>query len=322
MNSVLETAIAFWKSAALFSALKVGLFEKLGENPLPADEIAQRCGLNPDSTSRLLRALSSMGMLKRDGELYYCAEPALDSLIPGREKNLTNFCRILGEDFNMGIWANIGSPEKSLQPVPIDETAYALPDKALAEQNLAQLGETEALKNAMDLKNALSLLDLGGGTGAYTIALCGRNPHLQALIVEKPEIAPLTMKIIAENEFDDRIHVMAKDWKDISFKEEFDVVLLSDVLYLPNFECEKLLDIAASALKKDGLIVIRGSFLSDTDDSLFPALFDINLLLHNNKFRNKTVSEIQSWLEKRGLADIKSQLLSELSTLITGKKTS
>ena len=322
MNEIFKTSIAYWESAVLFSALRINLFEKLGENPSTAEEIAFKCGIETDPVSRILRALAVMKLLRRDQDKYYCTGETMESLIPGREKNLTHFCRIMGEDFTNGLWLDLTKSGQRFDPVPqiVNESPVSHEIFTLGMQNLAQLGEAEALVKAADLSSAENLLDLGCGSGAYSIALCRKNPHLQAVVVDLPEVTAVTRKIIDENELDERIQVIPKCWEEVDYEEEFDAVLLSDVLYRSAMKCKELIVTVFKALKPGGQIIIRGYFLDDANDRLFPALFDINLSRSNSSQKNPEIGEVKGWLEEAGFEVTSAGHLTEMSSLLTGIK--
>ena len=322
MNKILETAVAYWRSAVLFNALSLNLFEKIGERLTTPEELADSTGEDTASLKRLLRALAAMKLLLRVDDRYRCSEDTLSSLIAGREKNLSHFCRVVGEDFFGGYWVNLSKPARVFQPEPvIVEESPADPALfTLAMQNLSLQGEASALIDAVDLSDKHYLLDLGAGSASYTIAFCRKNPSLQATVIDKPEVMEVARRIILENEQQDRIQTIGADWDDTDYREEFDAVLLSDVLYQEEAKSQKLVKIAQQALKPGGKLVIRGYFLDDTDDRLFPALFDINMQVHGKDQRSFEVAEIIPWLDSIDMTDIQSNPLTELSYLITAVK--
>lgn len=308
----------------MFEAFKINLFEKLGENVMDCNRIADLTGTDTHHLKRILRALAAMGILTRNQDLYSCEPGFLEFVIPGREKNLSHFARLMGEDFASGIWTKIGGQENT-QKLPLqvtDESPGRTGLFTMAMQNLSLIGEAEALNNQLNLTGRQKLLDIGGGSGSYSIALCKRHPGLTALVVDLPDVIPITRKIIVENEIDDRIGVLASDWSQVSFKKEFDVVLLSDVLYNSEEESRKLIALSKDSIEDGGMIAIRGYFLDDTDTRLFPALFDINLMMHNPENRNPSIEEVVNWLEAEGFIDIQSEPITEMSYLITAIKPS
>ena len=322
MNEILRTSIAYWESAVLFSALRLNLFERLGENPSTADEIAIKCGTEADPVRRLLRALAAMKMLKRDEDRYFCTGETMESLIPGRDRNLTHFCRIMGEDFTHGLWLDLTKSGQrfDLSPQVVNESPVSREVFTMGMQNLAQLGEAEALVKNINLSEAKNLLDLGCGSGAYSIALCRKNPFLQAVAVDLPEVTVTTRKIINENELDERIQVVSSNWAEVDYSEEFDAALLSDVLYRSAESCLELIQTGFRALRPGGIIIIRGYFLDGTDDRLFPALFNINLSRSSSGQKNPEIDEVKGWLEEAGFEVKSAGHLTELSSLVIGIK--
>jgi|GEM_PF-2041232 len=322
MNNILETSIAYWKSAVLFTALKWNLFEKLGERKLSVPEIAVLCGVETDPLQRILRALTAMKLIERGNDTYSCAPDSMDYLIPGREQNLSHFCRIMGEDFASGIWVDLSKSglRYDASPLIIRESPVSAELFTMAMDNLSHLEEAQSLVENTDLSQSKNLLDLGCGSAAYSIAFCRNYPHLQAVCVDQPDAAAIARKIVQENELEERIIVKSARWQDTAFRQEFDTVLLSDVLYQTENNCRELIDIAKNALRPQGVLLIRGYFLSDSDDRLFPALFDVNLSRNNASQKNYHIAEIMSWLQDAGFTSIETKPLTELSYLITGSK--
>jgi len=322
MNEILATSIAYWKSAVLFTALKWNLFERLGERKLTIEAIASLCQVENDTARRILRALCAMKLLIRADGLYTCAGTSLDFLISGRERNLSHFCRVMGEDFASGLWVDLTKSglKYTVSPVIIPESPISVELFTMAMDNISHQGEAQALVDNTDLSKCMNILDLGCGSAAYSIALCRRNPQLQAVGLDLPAVTAVTRKIVDENELDERITLKSGSWQEVDFTEEFDAVLLSDVLYEEEKTCWELINISQKALKKGGTLIIRGYFLTEEENRLFPALFDINLSRNNPKHRNYEVTTIVNWLQELNLQSIETKPLTELSYLITGYK--
>jgi hypothetical protein len=319
VNSILETSIAFWRSAVFLRALKLNLFEKLGSNPSSAGELAELLGVEAEGLSGLLRALAGMKLLLRKEDKYWCPEPVLNAAIPGGERNLSHFSRILSEDFIQGKWSKFlhgGGGEDFQYPTLIAEP-HPLQRLALAEQNLSLQGEAQTLVDSLDLKGKKRLLDIKGGSGCYGIALCRRYPGITAVLLEAREVAELARKVINENELDERIEVRDGDGKNEGFKDEFDIALLSN---LKGREGGELIKVGFQALTGGGLMAVRGYFLDDSDERLFPALLDLNLRLEGRGDFMPEVKMVENWLKETGFSEIVSQPLTELSYLITAVK--
>jgi hypothetical protein len=85
-NRLLESAMAFWRSAVLLSAHELGLFAELAVGPRDAGTLERRLGLRPDATADLLEALAALGFVERSGATYSNTPEAslfLDPAKPG-----------------------------------------------------------------------------------------------------------------------------------------------------------------------------------------------------------------------------------------------
>src|SRR5262252_9240164 len=69
---VIQMALGYWVSRALYAAAKLGLADKLAGGPRSAAELAKETGTLPSALHRLMRLLAGLGILKteRDGQRF------------------------------------------------------------------------------------------------------------------------------------------------------------------------------------------------------------------------------------------------------------
>src|SRR6185312_11645942 len=70
-DRLLESAMAFRRSAVLLSAHELGLFAELAVGPCDVGTLERRLGLVPDVTADFLDALVELGLVERCGEHFH-----------------------------------------------------------------------------------------------------------------------------------------------------------------------------------------------------------------------------------------------------------
>ncbi|HEY2412330.1 MAG TPA: methyltransferase [Pirellulaceae bacterium] len=138
-----------------------------------------------------------------------------------------------------------------------------------------------ALAEAVDASGCRTLLDLAGGTGIYSIALVQKNPHLRAIVYDRPDVLKVAAELVAEYGVQDRVDLVPGDMFVDPLPTGMDLVLLSNVLHdwdVP--ECKKLIGHSASALRDQGRLLIHDVFLNDAlDGPLAIALYSAALFI-------------------------------------------
>src|ERR687895_1789127 len=79
LNRLLEIANGFCVSQTFFTACTLGLFEELSKGPATAEALSQRINIHPNGCRRLLVALTHLGLVERENDVY-------------RNSELGNFC--------------------------------------------------------------------------------------------------------------------------------------------------------------------------------------------------------------------------------------
>ena len=97
-------------------------------------------------------------------------------------------------------------------------------------QHAGSLGPALVLDKKIDLSGRRSLLDVAGGSGAFSIALGRRYPELHATILDFPNVVEVANRFIAEAGLEDRIATVGGDAIQSEWPPAQDVILMSYLL--------------------------------------------------------------------------------------------
>jgi SAM-dependent methyltransferase len=186
--------------------------------------------------------------------------------------------------------------------------------------NLGTLGEAEVLRNVVDLDGCQEMVDVGGGSGLYSVVLCQKYHELRSTILDRRETLSITKDMIAGYKEAQRITLREADYTRDDFGEEVDVVLLSDVIY-DESEAALVLKKAWNCLRSDGILMIRG-YYSDPAQSkpFFGALFVLNMLLFDPESKTMTISSLEKQISRAGFTITRLAPLTEISTIVVARK--
>ena len=128
----------------------------------------------------------------------------------------------------------------------------------MGQHNRATAGQGEQLVKSVDLSDRCKLLDLGGGAGSYSIALCTANPDLHAVVVDQKEPLALARSLVEQHHLQNRISLQEGDFNSITLDIDYDVVLISGVVLIKSpEECKELFRRAHAALMPGGMVIVQ-----------------------------------------------------------------
>ena len=182
---------------------------------------------------------------------------------------------------------------------------------------LGVLGEAQALAASIDLSDRREMVDVGCGSGVYSVALCRQYPNLRVTLIDRPEVLDVAAGYVADSGVRPRVSLEPGDFLRDPYGRNRDVVLLSDVLHQESEVCLTMLRLAFEALKPGGLLMIRGYFSdSGAGQGPFAPLFDLDRLLTNDAREPLTVERVLGWVVDTGFKRGRSFILTEQSTCI------
>jgi predicted O-methyltransferase YrrM len=158
------------------------------------------------------------------------------------------------------------------------------------------------LAQRLSLTNARVLLDVGGGSGLFSIACLRQNADLRAIVWDRPEVLKVAGELAAANGVAERLECRPGDMFADAVPSA-DVVLLSNVLHdwdVP--QCQELIGRCAAALPAGGRLLIHDVFLNDALDGPLPIALYSAALFCLTEGRAYSAGEYRAWLSAAGLS--------------------
>ncbi len=321
-------AVAF---RAVLAAVNLGVFEGLRGGPLSAADLAGRIGADERGVVALLDALGSLGYVSgRDG-LYSNTSMTNRWLVRESPESVAAGFDYWGTILRE-LWGDLegsirdGAPRTNLygwvEAHP--EASRDFQEWMVATSRL--LGDEISRKLKLP-SQARRLLDVGGGHGAYSIALCRRHPQLTATVFDLPEALKAARENVAAEGLEDRIELREGDFLTQGLPTGYDVALLFNIVH--GFEAEQnaaLLQNVAVALGPGGLVAlveqVTGKAPSPTSRA-FAQLLGLSYF-HLLGGRIFSFEEIAGWLTAAGFENPRkiNLLRAPGNTLILGTKAS
>jgi predicted O-methyltransferase YrrM len=299
--------MAGWQPAkVLMAANRLEVFNVLGEELLPAREIARRCGTHPRSTRLLLNACVALGFLRHQNNRYGNTPEGLQLLVRGKPTYIGD--GINHSDWLWRTWGRLAEAVRTNKPVIAPGGPGEGPsihrDFILAMHDRA-MHTGEAFAEALDLTGRRQLFDAGGGPGTYSCLLARKYPELRCIVFDLPPATPIAEETIASFGLRDRVVTRAGDYFRDDFGRGNDVVLLSAVVHsMPPRRAKQLLRKAYDSLVSGGLVVVHENLIASNKISPTSAvLFSLNMLVNTGHGRSYSGREIMAWMRETGFAD-------------------
>lgn len=318
MSSIL---FAPWATYTVYTASKLKIFNFLAVRPMKVEELAEAVGAVPRFLKALLDACAVMGFLLRRENTFENSRLSSLYLVEGNPYYLGDIIEVLSIEAES--WKRLYDLMKKGEDADILGTeSETEPHRfTMGMNNLALIGEADALAQSLNLSGVQKMADVGCGSGIYSIILCRRFPELQAVLLDKPEVLKTTREMIKKSNLQHRIRMRPVDITIDAYGRSLDLVLISDVLYYEKSICFKVLRSALRSLSQGGLLVVRGYYSEPGgSDSLFGSLFNLGRLLFDPTREILTISLLTQWLNQLGFQDIDTFPLTEMSTCFIARK--
>ena len=312
---LMQLTTGFWAFKTLAAAHELDLFSRLsGTAGTTAGELAEALDIDERPADMILTGCTALGLLVKNDNRYVNSPLSEEFLVRGSPNYFGGWVRMLDQRLYPG-WGKLAEAIRTNRPTTWDPDRQSSIFDGEDPELLAVFWEAmhalststaRVLGQAVDLSGARTLLDLGGGSGAFDIELCRLYPDLTATVYELPKVADIAAGKIKEAGLTDRIGTMAGDFFAGSpLPDGYDTILLSMILHdWAADRCRAILRKCWAALPSGGQVII--SELLVNDERTGPpaaALMSLNMLIETEG-RNYTPAEYTAWLNEVGFGDI------------------
>jgi SAM-dependent methyltransferase len=259
-------------AAVLGTAMELGIFWLLADNPLSAPELAQSLNIPLNRCHYWLQVLGTLGLLEDNGKGYAPSSTARDAILQVQSQDTWAFQA--REDRDLSVYVqdlavNISKPMSAWQVTtltPADYFQQIEQDPLYSGRFTRKLYEihrsfAEHLANMLDLRGVKRLLDLGGGSGVVSFALLRKRAELNAVVVDVESVCQAGREIASENKLESRVTYLAADVLKDDLPTGFDMVMLCDVGSFSEILLRRIHDV----LNLKGRLVIVDKFAPSKD---------------------------------------------------------
>lgn len=198
-------AYAYKNAGVLLAALELDIFSKISAGQKTATSLAETLGVDEGKTDALLTALLALDLVQADGPTVRNAPDVERYLV---KSSNAYFGDGLLHTAQNG-YAAFGDLARHFRPRKSRYETISSDPKAAREMTVAgfnySLGSARRLTREFDFTQHSLLLDVGGGSGVYSITACQAAPALQAIVFDFPVICAITQEFIQKAGLQDRI---------------------------------------------------------------------------------------------------------------------
>jgi len=289
----------FVESRLMLTAAELDLFSKLAGKWLTVDEVALPERWDTRALRILLDALVVTGLLVKRAGTYSTTPLAAEFL--ARDGAMTILDNALHGAELWHQWSRLTSRVVGTgHPPQLDHNSAFIGAMHLLSPRLAP-----GIAALVRPEQARRFLDVGGGSGAYTMAFLNRDRTLKATILDLPEVLPICREHLIEGDFLEHVELVAGDLTRDEFPGGQGLVLLSAIIHMLSLPQNiELFRRCFRALLPGGRVVIRDYVMSA--DRLQPragTLFAVNMLVATEGGDTHTFAEIRSALAAAGFVE-------------------
>jgi len=322
LNTIRELASAFQESRILLSAVELDLFTSIKESGISSQLISEKLQINPHACERLLNALVSLKILTKHKDLFFNTSESFNFL---SKKSRNYQGGLMHTNHLWNTWSHLTEVVRtgvSAHPDEINERSAdwlfafinAMHDRA-KRQAPQQLSD-------VDLTGIKTILDIGGGSGAYSMQFITQNSGIKATAFDLPNVIPITKKFIDQDGFTGKIDTYPGDYTKDELPSGFDLVFLSAIIHSNSLETNRdLIRKCFKSLNKGGKIIIQDWIMNDDrTQPISGAIFAINMLVGTESGDCFTEQEVKAMLKDAGFRNISRKEFDSGLSQLTARK--
>jgi SAM-dependent methyltransferase len=297
----------FQVPCVLAAAADLDVFNLLEAAPLSAAEAAGRLHCDLRAMTILLDALAGIGVVVKTDDRYALAPAVAPLVVDGSPHSVAAMLRHQANCLRRwsrlpwvvqaGRQADAGS---SVRGPEADQQSFIGAMHDISNSVAAPLIQE------INPGGFRCVLDVGGGSGTWTLAWLQAEPAARAILFDLPAVIPLASERLTACGVSERVALVAGDFCTDPLPRGADLVWLSAIIHQNSSdENRALYRRVAEALEPGGRVLIRDLVMDESHTSpVAGALFAVNMLVATPGGGTYTLAEIREDLQSAGFADV------------------
>ncbi len=232
-DKIVEVMSGYMLSWYIFAARRLRFFERLGERPFSAKELAENVGIGERKAGIILSNLESAGLVTRDNGAYRNS-PEADHYLTGKvPDDDMRPCLRFYEEMSCPAWTRFPEAVKTDGPI-FGNLEFTPEQQKIFTEGVESVTTptARALAESYDFSQHRSVLDLGGGRGSYGIWILERHPGVFYTLFEWPQVAKLARERFVGHKLAGKVEIHEGDFFRDPLPGNHDCVLVANVIHL------------------------------------------------------------------------------------------
>ncbi|GGT84800.1 methyltransferase [Streptomyces violascens] len=324
-EKIMQIATGNWAASILAVGAIHSVFTHLDNGSATPQDVAKQAGISVRGSQVLLDGLVGLGLVEVSDGAYRNSPEASAFLVEGKPSYFGAFAR--HQFMDMARWSTLPEVARTGDPVA--------PDTADVTENpfweslvpaIAPLSVPSALTAAekLDLAQAgaVSVLDVGGGSGIYSVVWLGINRQARSTQIDWANVNRIAVAFTARHGVAERFRTIDGDFHTVDFgTAEYDVGVYSHLAHQETPDDNvAVFRKFRSALKPGGTLVVNDFVVDDgRTGPPFSLIFHSMMLLQTRHGSTWTKHDYEVWLQEAGFTDISFHPTPSPATLVLAR---
>jgi len=299
---------AYTETAVLYAALDLELFTHIAGGATSLAALAEAMGVSLLNAERLLTCVLAMGLVERDGDTYTNAPDSTRYLVSHAPAYAAPWMTFTRGDvpgwFRLAEILRDPAPPSTLG-MYADLTVASARAYHAATYSIG-MGAGRRFCREVDLTGRHRLLDLGGGSGAYSINAVQRFDGLHAVVLDLPPVIEVTREYLERHGVTDRVDTLAGDFTVTPLPCDCDCAVMAS--NLPIYDAAAIRAVVGrvhEALVPGGEFHLIGEMLdNDGTGPLDAAMWGMYEAVCGSAGRAHRIAECVDYLEAAGFVEV------------------
>ncbi|HET7094791.1 MAG TPA: methyltransferase, partial [Thermomicrobiales bacterium] len=274
---------------AIGVAARLGIADLLAAGPRASEDLAVATGAHSGALYRLLRALASIGVLHEAAERRFSLTPIGECLRADAPEPVAGWAAFVCEPYYRQAWdaleQSVRTGENAFRLVHGEDpwtyrqrhpATNAVFNRAMTDRSRQV---SAAVLEAFAFGRYASVVDVGGGAGAFLAAILVRYPAMRGVLFDQPHVAASAAPILAAAGVADRCEVASGSFF-AGVPAGADAYLLKSILHDWDDErCGDILRTCRRAMAPGAALLVVEQALGSPNENPDAKFSDLNMLV-------------------------------------------